>query len=79
MQGDYIQEIEVTDQMISAGLAALFPSAELHPAADEAEVMARVFRAMVMAQTCPELNGRYGLPGKRAERPGLGCYYPILP
>jgi len=64
-------EIKVTAAMIRAGLAALFPAAELHPAADEAEVMGRVFRAMERARICPESNDRYALPGKKAERPGL--------
>ena len=48
-QADAQEEVEVTPAMVSAGLAALFPSAEFRAAADEAEVMARVFRAMEMS------------------------------
>jgi hypothetical protein len=48
-------EPEVTAEMVSAGLAALWPC-ELHPCQDEAEVLAKVFRAMVKcrARSRPE-------------------------
>lgn len=40
---------EPTEAMVEAGLTALFWEAEFHPAADDAAVMARAFRAMVEA------------------------------
>ena len=43
--------IEVTEEMISAGLREIYGDAEFHPAADEAEVVARLFRAMVMVRS----------------------------
>ena len=39
--------IEVTPEMACAGADALFPDAVIDETADELEVMARVFRAMV--------------------------------
>lgn len=46
MKGDYGFDGEITDAMVRAGLAELWPC-ELRLFQNEAEVMARVYRAMV--------------------------------
>ena len=48
-------ETEITPEMIRAGLSEIWMNAELHPAADEVEVMGRVFRAMVRARCAQEM------------------------
>ena len=48
-RGDHADAVEVTSQMVDAGLAELWPG-EMRPYQDEAEVLGRVFVAMVNAQ-----------------------------
>lgn len=47
-------KLVITPEMIEAGLAALWPT-EVRPYQDEAEVLGRIFRAMV--RECPSLSG----------------------
>jgi hypothetical protein len=63
-----IVEIEVTREMVQAGLYALFPDGEIDETVDEFEVMARVFRAMVtgLDPRLPSYNDLCALLGKKA-------------
>lgn len=66
------EEIEVTPEMISAGLSALFPDVEFHPAAVEEEVLARAFRAMaILSPAFLSSKGLCAPQGRRDARPDL--------
>jgi hypothetical protein len=57
-----LSDIEVTPEMAKAGAGALFPDGEVFETSDELEVMARVFRAMVMGRD-PRIPSQYDLCG----------------
>lgn len=66
---DEDKSIEVTSEMVDAGLAELFPC-ELRPYQDEEEVLGRVFRAMVnLWPDYQPTNDQCERPNMIAERP----------
>ena len=60
------EEIEITDEMVAAGRAELWPC-EVRPYQDEEEVLVRVFLAMLrLLPDSLRLNGQCELPDMKA-------------